>query len=717
MASIEPVDNLCLNQFLVRQLTERDRTVWVYNYQLSSSIESSEAYSALGRMLWKIGNVSGVRLRNQIVTTAQIAEPNLQSADGCLSLDGQTVLDPAQALERKALEGLYRRSLRKTLRQISHTRLTSSAKGLIWWDERKVEQAGEGWQVLKGALLDVVVDEQGRLFLEIDTHYRFTSPWTLHQWLERYPSAPVNYVRNLGSDWSWYFVSVEDTPAEQIEIPNCGKTLAQYHRDKGVADEIIGTSAVVTVRSTKKIRGQQSVVHHLAKLLQPSVSMEVLSFVADQGDTGAKQVLQQVRKPIRERLAKGQALAAYLLERVYQQPNCAPQPHERSGFLFPKQQLFARDNRPVVRTEKALEIGCLRTGELKIGCLNLLSDEPIWPSAIHNQLLKTARASGVTLDLTGEYGADAFPDGGLKSRQFWTAISQEQEIKTLLVVCPRLGEQRKTQLRKEALRAGIAVQFMLPMTRPDKYRAANIILGLLVKAGWQPVGIQMPRHEKAAELAIGFDAGTNRNLFYGTSAFAVLADGQTLGWEIPEAQLGERLSGEAVWSATLSIIERFHALNNRSPRRIMLLRDGFVQTSEFDKTLEQLEQEGIEVDLLEVHKSGAGRMARRSEDNFCEVQPGTGFSINEHAFRIVTSKAHAGGSARPLEVVHVHGDAPLSLLASEIFTFSELHPASAFSTSRLPVQLHHADRFAKEVQRIGELGLLHNLDRRKLFAA
>ena len=226
----------------------------------------------------------------------------------------------------------------------------------------------------------------------------------------------------------------------------------------------------------------------------------------------------------------------------------------------------------------------------------------------------------------------------------------------------------------------------------------------------------MPKHEKAAELTIGFDAGTNRNLFYGTSAFAVLADGQTLGWEIPEAQIGERLSGEAVWSATLSLIERFHKLNERYPHRVMLLRDGFVQDAEFDKTLKLLDAEGIGVDLLEVHKSGTGRMALRVEDNFYEVQPGTGFSISEDAFRIVTSKAHAGGSARPLEVVRIYGDAPLALLASEIFTFSELHPASAFSTSRLPFQLHHADRFAKEVQRIGELGLLHHLDRRKLFA-
>ena len=220
--------------------------------------------------------------------------------------------------------------------------------------------------------------------------------------------------------------------------------------------------------------------------------------------------------------------------------------------------------------------------------------------------------------------------------------------------------QRKTQLRSEALEAGIALQFMLPMPTADRFRAYNITLGLLVKAGWLPVGLRQSTDPLAAELAIGFDAGTNKKLFYGTSAFAVLANGQSLGWEIPEAQAGERFSGPAIWNATATIIERFYALNDRNPKRVLLLRDGVVRDREFDITIAELTAEGIAVDLVEIHKSGAGRMARLIElpenTTYEEVLPGTGFRISDDAFRIVTSRAQAGGSARPLEVVHLHGD-------------------------------------------------------------
>ncbi|HEY9669563.1 MAG TPA: hypothetical protein V6C91_22305 [Coleofasciculaceae cyanobacterium] len=77
----------------------------------------------------------------------------------------------------------------------------------------------------------------------------------------------------------------------------------------------------------------------------------------------------------------------------------------------------------------------------------------------------------------------------------------------------------------------------------------------------------------------------------------------------------------------------------------------------------------------------------------------------------------AGGSARPLEVVKVHGDAPLALLATEVFRLSQFHPASGFIPSRLPMPLHYADRMIKEVQRLGQLGALYGVDRRKIFAA
>ncbi|MCS6793210.1 MAG: hypothetical protein N3E45_04260 [Oscillatoriaceae bacterium SKW80] len=64
----------------------------------------------------------------------------------------------------------------------------------------------------------------------------------------------------------------------------------------------------------------------------------------------------------------------------------------------------------------------------------------------------------------------------------------------------------------------------MPTQKADAYKALNVALGVLYKAGWQPVCLALNEPE-VAELIIGFDTGTNRQLYYGTSAFAVLADG------------------------------------------------------------------------------------------------------------------------------------------------------------------------------------------------
>lgn len=84
---------------------------------------------------------------------------------------------------------------------------------------------------------------------------------------------------------------------------------------------------------------------------------------------------------------------------------------------------------------------------------------------------------------------------------------------------------------------------------------------------------------------------------------------------------------------------------------------------------------------------------------------------------LITSEARAGGSARPLKCVRDSGDAPLDVLAKQVYRLSLLHPASAFSSSRLPMVLHFADKMAKEIQRLGQIAILQGVDREKVFFA
>lgn len=709
---------VCLNLYPVHILSEHKRTVYRYSYSLTEIAEDADIYGVVGKILYNIGDATGVQFNSEIITTQPIATEHLQNKGWQLQENGTQQLDPSSSTERKALEQLCRRQLRYALRHVNGLKVENTGAGLVLWDDRKVEKSGAGWQVLRGALIDIVVDSQGLLSLEIDTHYRFYSPWTVHQWLERYPGAPLTYVRNVGTEYTWHFLETSEERPETIQIQGLGQTLEEYHLGKGVSQRTIQESTVVYVQHTKKRNSNRKPVAHLSKLLQPSVSMEVLSYVAEQGDQDAADILKRLKTPISERLTRGIATAKWLIEKIYD-IRCEGelQPQRKDATQFKQQPLFTRNQIKINRPKDVIQKGCLGIGEVKFGCLHLQDTKGGWPETVKQQLLSATCASATAIDLGYIRHANEIPNRDMARRRFWSDIAQ-QGIQTILVVSKILGNERKTQLRREALQAGIALQFMRPMPKPDEFRAANITLGLLVKAGWQPIGIKMSDHAKAAELTIGFDAGTNKKLFYGTSAFAVLGDGQSLGWEIPEAQAGEKFSDTAIWHATLNILERFHDLNERNPRRILLLRDGFVRDREFDLTLTNLEKEGIAVDLLEVHKSGAGRMARLvNEVNFLEVLPGTGFSIGDDAFRIVTSKAHAGGSARPLEVVKLHGDASLRLLADEIFSLSQFHPASAFSSSRLPMPLHYADKMIKEVQRMGQLSVLHGVNRQKIFAA
>lgn len=705
-----------LNQFPVRTLSSNDKTVWRYAVHFDTFPEPDRIQTEISRVLWNL-RTPGTRFSTDILTRTALTPEQLRGSQWRLEPLAQQTLDPTLTEERQALEQLERRWLEQQLRQDNSRRVERSKQGgLIWWNTQKLEHAGEGWQVHSGVQLYVVVNRDSQLSLEIDNHFRFYTSWTLQAWLDNHPEVPLEYVHNTYDDNSWKLVRVSEEAPEEVLLPELGTNLAAYHRQKGATESELQASRVVYVKKAAYSR-QNREVAHLASRLRPSISMEVLSFLAEQGQDEASQVFSGLRQSVSERLDKGSQVANWLVSQIYRVKEAKVAPQMVEGFRFADEALLIQTG-TAARPEVVLRRGCYRTGELRFGCLDLVGTGA-WDSLVKQQLQGVAAASGVTLDLATVRTRQDLPERDLAKRQFWANLAQDGVL-TMLVVTPWLGNEAKTRLRRDALQAGIALQFMLPMLRPDKYRATNVTLGLLVKAGWQPVGIQMPKHAKTADLTIGFDAGTNRDLFYGTSAFAVLTDGQSLGWEIPEAQSGERFSGEAIWQAVSSIVARFEQKLGRKPQRLLLLRDGLVQAHEFDQTIQELTAEAISVDLLEVHKSGGGRMAVfNSNQVFVDAPPGVAVSASfpDDTFRLITTQARAGGSARPLEIVRVHGDAPLPLLAAEVFCLSQFHPASGFIPSRLPMPLHYADRMIKEVQRLGQLSVLYGVDRSKIFAA
>ena len=704
-----------LNRFAVKQLSDREKTVQVYSYTFNPSPELGKEYSAINQIPWKI-RTPGVRFKSTIITKQLISEEYLKQDNWTLEHQGTQLLNLDDSYERESLEKLERKWLERELKyKLSRNRVDRAlGGGFIWWDANNIILQDLGWEVHTGVRLDVELHHSGVIFIEIDLHHRFYSAWTLEQWLQDYKDIPINWVRNTYDDRSWKFIRVSDEKPENTMIPNLG-SLADYHRniDKNKATEKEIKEARVVYVSSK---GKE--LTHLSTRVRPSITMEILSQLQDRGSTEAAKVFTQVKKTIQQRFDKSNNTAQWLSRNIYNS-NRLTKPQETPGTILRNNTLILlTKSTKVDRPIKSLERGCFKTGEQQFGCLDL-TENGNWSKFVSRKLESVAQKSGVDILLEPAQKKSDLPDEIFTRKQFWQDWS-DRGTKTILVISNWLQNTEKVQLQKEALEANIALQFMQPMYK-EEHRIANIILGLLLKAQWQPVGLEPLQDEYAAEIVIGFDAGTNRNLYYGTSAFAILANGQSLGWELPEAQPGEKISSEAIIRTVTNIVTRFKKIENRLPRRILMLRDGIVQCEEFDDVVAALLDSKIAVDLLSVRKSGAGRMAVKNEyGQFTDASPGTAIlSTDNKTFRLVTSKPiqRVGGSARPLKVVRDYGDAPLETLAKQVDRLSMLNPASAYAYSRLPYVIHFADKMAKTVQRIGEVGILHGLDRQKIFFA
>lgn len=703
-----------LNKFPVKKLSNSEKTVQVYSYIFNPSPELGKEYSAINQIPWKI-RTPGVRFKSSIITKQLISEEYLKQDNWTLKHQGTQLLNLEIAYEREALEQLERKWLERELRfKLARNRVNRASQGgFIWWDADNIILQDLGWEVHTGVRLNIELHYSGIIFLEIDLHHRFYSSWTLEEWLQDYRDMPINWVRNTYDDRSWKFLRISNEKPENIKIPNLG-SLADYHRnlDKNQATEKeIEDACVVYVSSSK---GKE--LTHLSTRLRPSITMEILSNLQDRGSSEAAKVFKQVKKTIQQRFDKSKETAQWLSKNIYNSER-STKPQTTKGIIIRrKAPLLLTKSKKVYRPINSLDEGCFRTGEQQFGCLDLIGNAN-WSTFLKDKLENVARKSDVDIVLESAKNKNDLPDTIFTRKQFWQDWA-DQGTQTILVISPWLQNTEKIQLEKEALEANIALQFMQPMFKEEKYRLANIILGLLLKAKWQPVGLEPLQDDYAAEIVIGFDAGTNGNLYYGTSAFAILANGQSLGWELPEAQPGEKISSAAIIRTVTNIINRFKRIENRLPRRALLLRDGIVQCEEFDDIVAALLDNNIVVDLLGIRKSGAGRMAILPDksESLIDALPGTAIlSTDDKTFCIVTSEAKAGGSARPLKVVRDFGDAPLETLAKQIDRLSILNPASAYAYSRLPYVIHFADKMAKSVQNIGELGILHGVDRQKMF--
>jgi argonaute-like protein implicated in RNA metabolism and viral defense len=208
-----------------------------------------------------------------------------------------------------------------------------------------------------------------------------------------------------------------------------------------------------------------------------------------------------------------------------------------------------------------------------------------------------------------------------------------------------------------------------------------------------------------ADLFIGLDMGGVSQRVPG-SAFLFNREGAQLGWQLAEAQIGERMQDDALYSLLERSIRQFQqSQNGVLPRGIVLHRDGHFYES--IDVIERLKAEfGVPIDVLEVLKTGAPALMRReqSADNkkvFRNPELGDAFEfISRDELVLATYSGVELGrwgeqvTVRPLKLRKRFGETPLSVLAQQVLALSRIHGASLYRHPRLPVTTHHADRFA-----------------------
>jgi Piwi domain. len=674
-----------LNRYAIRPLLPDERTLFIYALSLDSPPnreDPQEVYRVLNRAARGVGGVYfGGRLYafNALSATEGVTLTFLESRP----------LRPEEPLDREVATRLLRRKLEEALR------LLAGKRGLLLEGKQVYRPAPRTFQdvrLYQGASLDVQVSRKGQVLLAVDLVTRIQANLSLEAWLRRgypLPGKAANRYPSQGQVLTWTLRGLSEEPPEAVLIQG-GQTLLDYHRSRGHLAPGDDPGRVVLVS-----RKGGPVLPHLSALLVPVLTLEELAQLGV-----PPEALGQTRH-LEERFTKGQEWARILAPHLGAEPGHSPEPLRVEAQVLPPARLVAAEGRKVNKPMEALTLGVYRRGSPRLACL-------LWPGeAPPEKALARLQALGA------ELAVRPLPEGDGDRRALFRALASDGIAAALVVLPPgdaRLGRFLEKddyyRLKDLAHRAGLPLQLL--RRGEDPYRVANALLGLLVKAGWQPVALE---GDYPADLVIGLDSSGDGRVHYGAASFAVLADGTPLGWVLPQAQPGESMDRAWLWRAVEETVAIFSDKTGRLPKRILLLRDGLAREQEFADLWEGLAKMHLAHDLFTVRKRHLWRMAPGEAKDLMTSLSGTLLQVDRRTWLMVTADRVWGKrrdfrvSPRPLLLVHERGDGPSQALLRQIFHLSQFHPASASLYPRLPVPLHFAHKLAKSAGRWGAMGL------------
>jgi len=260
------------------------------------------------------------------------------------------------------------------------------------------------------------------------------------------------------------------------------------------------------------------------------------------------------------------------------------------------------------------------------------------------------------------------------------------------------------EFKKALGRQSIPSQMVVAENLDNQWVHRNTALGLIAGAGGVPWRVDdMPG---SVDCFIGLDAtyDPTAGQFLGASANVVLADGTVFVSKSQSLQSGETFDETAIVDIVKDVHREFVRREGDSPDHIVIHRDGRV-FEDIDKILTPFEGAGIEIDILDIRKSGAPRAAYYDDGEFEIDEKGRLFieQGGNYGFLTTTGRpefddSNGLGTPQALRIVRRAGETAMRTLLEQVYWLSESHVGSAQRSIRLPVSTYYADRCAEHAR-------------------
>jgi len=495
------------------------------------------------------------------------------------------------------------------------------------------------------------------------------------------------------------FLRVEESLKGDSPLPHLGKSLVEYHHEKGLLSVQQLTEAASS--SLIKVKYGQNEADHVASLLEPMFDFDTLSKIDSV-------FLNNLAKDLKWSLDDRIKVSARMVKGLYLPNfNCRLIPVDyqnlkKSSLQYEQKLRFANGakssrEQDVLRYKAFGDMTRTQVIPLIIGKQN--------NTERNQRLLCDAYQALGQLTKTELPPLKKFPAPVENANELDARLHKKNPTNAILLI-GLTGKSDKVAIRDTAFSYGLATQFMRLDHRANVYSPSyfnNVAAGVFSKGGGQLCAIDdMPGE---TDLFIGLDMG-GVNVRAPGFAFLFLSSGAQLGWQLADKQQGERMQDDALTNLLEKSLKTYlRSSDGVLPRRITLHRDGkFYESIDVIKQFEQ--KHSVKLDVLEILKSGAPVLYRREQladgsKKFCNPNVGDALYLSDREMILSTySGAELGQSwgnkvsIRPLRLRKRYGETSLEVLAQQVLILSRIHGASLYRHPRLPVTTHHADRFA-----------------------